>query len=175
MDGHGIMSWPSGASFKGNYSNGVKSGVGEMKWPDGRSYRGEWFEGLQHGEGTETDAFGKKTNGLWYSGHFAGVAGSFYMVPGQTVSDFAPGVLPDLPPPTVHKMDACATVPDKTKSFVMNTRRGSGEHEGSTFDGHEGSDSDSSSEDDSGGETDAPIMLVSHSARAQPISCLRSF
>ena len=37
------------------------NGIGIMKWPDGKSYDGEWKDGKRNGNGTMEYANGKKT------------------------------------------------------------------------------------------------------------------
>lgn len=51
----------------GNFEIGQKSGSGVMLFPDGKEYSGQWKNGKQHGNGT-VNAGGKIISGVWESG-----------------------------------------------------------------------------------------------------------
>jgi hypothetical protein len=55
----------SGNVYVGNFVNGKRDGKGVMKYPDGAVYDGEWKDGQQHGEGKYT-----WSNGHIYVGEF---------------------------------------------------------------------------------------------------------
>ena len=57
----GMRIIPNGKCISGNCFNG--SGV--MQWPDGLKYEGQWMSGIPHGRGNFAD-----TNGLSYAGDF---------------------------------------------------------------------------------------------------------
>ena len=51
MHGYGVLTWPDGKFYKGNYQNDKKNGFGEFYWTDGSIYKGLWRDGKQHGKG----------------------------------------------------------------------------------------------------------------------------
>ena len=40
MNGKGVLLWPDGRKYKGEYLNDKKHGLGEFYWKDGRGYKG---------------------------------------------------------------------------------------------------------------------------------------
>ena len=40
MNGTGILKWPNGKEYSGEFLDDERSGQGEFKWPDGRKYKG---------------------------------------------------------------------------------------------------------------------------------------
>lgn len=46
MHGYGIMSWPDGKQYMGQFVYGVKEGQGIHIWEDGKKYDGQWKNGL---------------------------------------------------------------------------------------------------------------------------------
>lgn len=50
MNGNGLMTWPDGRSYQGQFKDDKKHGVGTYIWK-GRKYVGEWNNGQQHGIG----------------------------------------------------------------------------------------------------------------------------
>ena len=55
--------------YNGETQNGKPNGMGIMRFPDGRKYVGEWKDGLEHGLGTLSYVKGDKT-GEKYIGEF---------------------------------------------------------------------------------------------------------
>ena len=45
MDGFGVMTWPDGRKYEGEYLNDKKNGYGIFIWKDGKEYRGYWKNG----------------------------------------------------------------------------------------------------------------------------------
>ena len=45
-----------------------KNGYGVMTWPDGSKYEGNWKFGRQNGIGVYTDKKGKAEKGFWFDG-----------------------------------------------------------------------------------------------------------
>jgi hypothetical protein len=58
MQGEGIMSWPTGSKYVGQYCNNRKEGNGKLTMPDGSIYEGTFVEGLRHGSFLHTAADG---------------------------------------------------------------------------------------------------------------------
>jgi len=44
MTGMGIMTWPDGRQYEGEFLNDKRHGYGVYKW-SGRQYVGEWLDG----------------------------------------------------------------------------------------------------------------------------------
>ncbi len=53
-DGQGTYSWPDGKEYAGQWKEGVIEGQGRITWPDGREYIGPWRDGTMHGKGAFT-------------------------------------------------------------------------------------------------------------------------
>jgi len=51
--------------YEGDAENGQPNGLGIMTFPDGRKYLGQWKDGKKHGNGTLTHANGIKFVGEW--------------------------------------------------------------------------------------------------------------
>jgi hypothetical protein len=64
-NGNGIINFPSGDIYEGEFVNGNFSGVGTYKYASGNSYRGDWFKSTMHGNGEL-----KFVNGDFYRGDF---------------------------------------------------------------------------------------------------------
>ena len=45
MNGFGILKWPDGKIYEGNYKDDNKNGFGTFIWSDGRKYIGSWQDG----------------------------------------------------------------------------------------------------------------------------------
>lgn len=63
--GEAIMDWPDGRRYVGQYRNNKKHGDGEFVWPDGRRYSGQWRIGLRHGRGDYKNSKGEQRVGIW--------------------------------------------------------------------------------------------------------------
>lgn len=63
--GDAIMEWPDGRRYVGQYKNNKKHGEGEFLWPDGRRYTGQWKGGLRHGRGQYKNSKGEARVGRW--------------------------------------------------------------------------------------------------------------
>ena len=53
------------AIYEGDSENGQPNGLGIMTFPDGRKYLGQWKDGKKHGNGTFTHPNGIKFVGEW--------------------------------------------------------------------------------------------------------------
>ena len=49
MHGYGVLSWPDGTTFRGNFKEGKYHGQGECIYPDGRYMKGEYNNGVKNG------------------------------------------------------------------------------------------------------------------------------
>ena len=45
MHGKGILKFPDGRQYNGDYVNDKKEGIGIFIWSDGRKYAGNWKDG----------------------------------------------------------------------------------------------------------------------------------
>ncbi len=42
MCGYGVMKWPDGKTYEGNFENDMKHGLGKLITPVGDVFQGEW-------------------------------------------------------------------------------------------------------------------------------------
>ena len=68
--GVGVYTYPSGASYEGQWNNNVKEGYGVYKWAKGGSYAGEWKRGTFNGLGLRFLRSGKFKSGRFEEGEF---------------------------------------------------------------------------------------------------------
>lgn len=73
--GLGVYSYPSGASYEGEWNNNVKDGVGVYKWPKGGSYAGEFKRGAFNGKGLRFMRSGAVKSGRFEEGVFVEALG----------------------------------------------------------------------------------------------------
>ena len=45
MEGRGVLMWPSGKRYVGEFEKDKRQGKGVYYWSDGRMYDGEWRNG----------------------------------------------------------------------------------------------------------------------------------
>lgn len=45
MEGKGLMIWPDGRKYDGEYKEDKKNGYGTFIWKDGREFKGYWKNG----------------------------------------------------------------------------------------------------------------------------------
>ena len=55
-------------SIKGNLKIVNGADIGILVFPDGSTYEGEWSKGFMNGQGTFTWADGKQKSGIWKNG-----------------------------------------------------------------------------------------------------------
>ena len=67
MHGKGLLKWPGGATYEGDFFNGSPEGYGTKKYPDGRIYKGGFKDGNFHGEG-QLELDGISEIGVWKNG-----------------------------------------------------------------------------------------------------------
>ena len=62
----GLMIFPNGDKYEGEWMDGKQNGWGTRNYPDGRiMYVGYWKDGNYYGQGTKTLADGEKYVGEW--------------------------------------------------------------------------------------------------------------
>ena len=54
--------------IRDRFKNSVWSGLGILSFPDGSTYEGEWANGFMNGKGTFTWSDGKQKKGFWKNG-----------------------------------------------------------------------------------------------------------
>ena len=45
MNGRGVLQWPNGEIYDGDFVNDKRNGRGINTWPEGHSYDGGWKDG----------------------------------------------------------------------------------------------------------------------------------
>lgn len=61
----GIMCYPNGDKYDGEWKEDMKEGKGRVKYANGDSFDGEFKEDSKSGEGVYTYASGEKHSGTW--------------------------------------------------------------------------------------------------------------
>lgn len=75
--GNGIILWPNGDSYRGDWEYGIRMGIGEMHWSNGDCYIGEWYDDKPEGNGEIHYHYGKSRSGKFRNGHYVGKLGIF--------------------------------------------------------------------------------------------------
>ena len=89
--GQGTNTFPDGLKYVGEYKDGKRSGQGTFTLPDGAKYVGEFKDGKQNGQGTFTLPDGHKYVGEFKDGKFSG-QGTFTFPDGHKyVGEFKDG------------------------------------------------------------------------------------
>lgn len=73
IQGKGEYSFSSGATYSGDFQDGMMHGDGVYTFPDGATYTGQWVANKMHGQGTYVakdgpEYSGRFVNGLYDSG-----------------------------------------------------------------------------------------------------------
>lgn len=71
-DGKGVLSYPDGGRYEGQWSNGKEQGQGVRTWKDGTRYEGEWQNGIAQGKGSKKFPNGDSYAGEFVNGHMHG-------------------------------------------------------------------------------------------------------
>ena len=66
-----------GASYSGDFLEGLFEGIGRYNFTDGAYYEGEWSSSKMHGQGCYTDPNGSKFEGQFFNGSYS--TGSSYI------------------------------------------------------------------------------------------------
>ncbi len=83
--GRGIMVWPDGCVYTGQWKEGKMHGRGMMKWEDGSTYTGQWSNGKRVGRGVYQWASGNRYVGQWMDNFRHGV-GIAYLSDGKVLA-----------------------------------------------------------------------------------------
>jgi hypothetical protein len=68
QDGKGIIIYPDGERYVGQFFKGRKHGEGTLYYLNGSRYRGQWANDLPHGEGFKLFKDGTRLEGYWEKG-----------------------------------------------------------------------------------------------------------
>jgi len=71
-NGLGVMTYPNGEKYVGEFRDGYINGQGTYTWSDGDMYEGEFKDGKRHGQGTYTWSGGNKYEGEYKDGEIDG-------------------------------------------------------------------------------------------------------
>jgi len=63
--GKGVMSWPNGDRYVGDWVDGKRTGVGVLTRANGDRYEGDFVDGKWSGKGVFTAAVGTRYEGNW--------------------------------------------------------------------------------------------------------------
>ena len=63
--GRGVMCYPDGRRYEGDFRDGAASGKGSLLFANGNFYRGEFQQGKMHGTGRMTYYDGTEYTGQW--------------------------------------------------------------------------------------------------------------
>jgi hypothetical protein len=67
-NGTGIMIFPSGGKYIGQFKDGKANGIGSFYYTDGSKYQGNWENNYPEGKGIKIYPDGSKTEGWWSMG-----------------------------------------------------------------------------------------------------------
>ncbi|MDG1295684.1 MAG: caspase family protein [Saprospiraceae bacterium] len=67
-NGTGIMIFPSGGKYIGQFKAGKANGIGSFYYTDGSKYQGNWADNYPEGQGIKIYPDGTKTEGWWSKG-----------------------------------------------------------------------------------------------------------
>jgi hypothetical protein len=70
MEGKGVQTFASGATFSGDFVANQYSGEGVYTWADSCRYEGGWKESKMHGFGCYVDAEGVRFQGQFFNGKY---------------------------------------------------------------------------------------------------------
>ncbi|XP_076806733.1 ankyrin repeat and MYND domain-containing protein 1-like isoform X2 [Clavelina lepadiformis] len=65
----GTFTWPSGATYEGEFSDGCRNGQGKQTWQDGSVYEGLFYNDMRHGNGVHKWVSGEVYEGQFYKDH----------------------------------------------------------------------------------------------------------
>ena len=68
IEGKGLMTWPNGDRYEGNFDRGHMSGKGKFVGANGVSYDGNWLNDQYNGQGKYISAEGEVMEGIWRAG-----------------------------------------------------------------------------------------------------------
>jgi len=71
-NGQGTYTYPDGQKYVGRWKDDKRNGQGTFTYPDGGKYVGRWKDGEPNGQGSETLPDGQKYKGKWKNGEYHG-------------------------------------------------------------------------------------------------------
>ncbi len=83
--GKGVITYPNGSKYVGEFKDGKRDGQGTHTYPNGRKYVGEYKSNLRNGQGTLTYSSGEKYVGEFKDGKYTG-KGVLFKVNGEIKS-----------------------------------------------------------------------------------------
>jgi hypothetical protein len=70
--GRGVLQFPDGSKYQGEWAKSQENGQGRREWPDGSWYEGAWKDGQPHGQGEYRRPDGRTFTGEWIDGVYQG-------------------------------------------------------------------------------------------------------
>ena len=67
IEGQGMMTWPNGDRYEGQWKKGMPHGEGTFTYANGIVYHGQWEKNVAKGQGTITMPNGVVIEGTWTS------------------------------------------------------------------------------------------------------------
>lgn len=87
--GQGILTFPDGRNYVGEFANGMLHGQGTLTFPNGSKYVGEFVNDMYHDQGTFNTADGNERVGEVANATFHGCGTRTYLCGGKYVGEFA--------------------------------------------------------------------------------------
>lgn len=72
-NGKGVFKFSNGATYEGQFVDGMRHGDGTFHYPNGNVYNGTWAYRFPDGQGTMSYADGTEEKGYWKKGKYLGV------------------------------------------------------------------------------------------------------
>jgi len=90
-NGQGTFTSPNGMKYIGEFKDGESNGQGTFTYPDGQKYVGRWKDDKRNGQGTFTYPNGEKYVGEWKDGKRTGQGKYIFSNGGKVVGEFRGG------------------------------------------------------------------------------------
>jgi len=91
-DGQGVHTYPSGSKYVGEFKDGKYNGQGTITHPDGEQYVGEYKDGKRDGQGAHTYPSGSKYVGEFKDGKYNGQGTFTYPDDSKYVGEYKDGI-----------------------------------------------------------------------------------
>lgn len=89
--GKGVLNFPDGEKYVGEFKTGQIYGYGKLTWPDGAYYEGRFVNGLRHGHGKDVPSLGGRYIGDFKNDMFNGWGTLTYRNGSVYVGEFKDG------------------------------------------------------------------------------------